>query len=54
MKLSVILPMYWYDEVGQHLSPTNIPGPQEPKIDIIYVLDNNGMGLDMDTRTEYN
>ena len=40
------------DEVVQHFSPTNIPGPKYPKRDIISVLGNNGMGSDMHTRKE--
>ena len=37
------------DEVGHHISPTNMPVTQETKRDIIYVLGNNGMGLDIYT-----
>ena len=54
MQASGILPMSGDDEVGQHVNLNNITGPQESNIDIIYVLGNDGMGLDMHTRKEDN
>ena len=42
------------EEVSQHVRPTNITGPQESKIYIIYILGNDGMGSDMHTRKEDN
>ena len=44
----------WWDEVGQHINLTNIPGPQKSKREIISVLGNNGMGSDINTRKEDN
>ena len=38
---------YGDNEIGQHIIPTNIPVPQESKIDIIYVLGNYRIGSDM-------
>ena len=37
------------DEVGQNVDLNNIPGPQESKKEIIYVLGNDRMGSDMHT-----
>ena len=54
MKASGILQMSGCDEADQYISPTNIPGPQEPKIDIMRVLGNNGMCSDIRTRKEWN
>ena len=51
-KASGIMLVSGGDEVVQHFSPTNIPGPKYPKRDIISVLGNNGMGSDMHTRKE--
>ena len=36
--------MSGYAEVGKIVNLTNIPGPQESKIEIISVLGNYGMG----------
>ena len=50
MKSNGIFPMSRDNDVGQHVSPTNIPGPQEPKRDIIYFLGTNWMAQDIDKR----
>ena len=54
MKESVILSIYGDNEVGQHIRPTNIPGPQEPNREITYVLGNNGTSSYMHIRKEDN
>ena len=41
--------MYGDDEIFKHGSPTDKPGPQEPKGDIIYVICNNYMSKYMHT-----
>ena len=38
------------DEVGQYVNITNITGPQELNIYIIYVIGRYGMGSDIHTR----
>ena len=38
MKACGIFLMCKVDEVGKHVNPTNISGPQEPEREIIYVL----------------
>ena len=44
--------MSGYDDIGQHVSPNNIPWPQESKIYMIYVPDNYVIVSDMHTRKE--
>ena len=41
-------------EIGQHSNSTNIPVQQTPKIKIIFVCVNKGVGLDMYTIKEEN
>ena len=48
------LPMSREYGVGQHVPPNNIPVPQEPKIEIIYVIGNKCMASYIHTRKEEN
>ena len=54
MRVSNWFPMSGDGDIDQHASLTNIPGPQESKRDIIYVLVNDGMVSDMHTINEDN
>ena len=54
MKASGILQGSGDDEIGQHVSPTNQSGSQEPKGGLIFVLCNNEIGSDINTGKEEN
>ena len=54
MKVSGILPMSEYDEVGQQVVPTNLLGPHGSSREIGSILVNNGMGSDINTRKKEN
>ena len=54
MKAGGVLLISGYDDIGQHVGPTNIPGPQESTIDIIYVLGSDVVASYMNTTKEDN
>ena len=54
IKASGVFPVCWYDQVGQHFIPTNIPGSQKSDKDKLSVLGNNWMSSDIHARKEDN